>query len=157
ANANQDALCGPGFDGDLSKYTRSGLTHGQVAAKVVSHGIAGGVMSSLQGGKFGHGFVSAGINESVSAHIGGVRTATGQAVASAVVGGTTSALTGGKFANGALTAAFATIYNHWVHDAWKARAVDLREDYIGRIDPVAGTETLEIHVLDDSPAIRQVE
>ncbi len=70
-------------------------------------GMAGGVMSSLQGGKFGHGFVSAGTGAvmpgMVGKYIEGIQ---GQTVAAALVGGTVSAMTGGKFANGAAMAAF---------------------------------------------------
>ena len=72
-----------------------------------SMGMAGGVMSSLQGGKFGHGFVSAGTGAvmpgMVGKYIEGIQ---GQTVAAALVGGTISAMTGGKFANGAAMAAF---------------------------------------------------
>ncbi|GIX34232.1 MAG: hypothetical protein KatS3mg126_0011 [Lysobacteraceae bacterium] len=39
------------------------LTAGALAGKTVLHGLVGGVMASLQGGKFGHGFVSAGITQ----------------------------------------------------------------------------------------------
>lgn len=85
---------------------QTGLTAGQFTAKVVAHGMAGGVMSSLQGGKFGHGFASAGFSEAASPIVT-VRGGTiSQGTAVAVIGGTASAMTGGKFANGAVTAAF---------------------------------------------------
>lgn len=29
--------------------------------KTIAHGVAGGIMSVLNGGKFGHGFISAGV------------------------------------------------------------------------------------------------
>lgn len=63
----------------------------------------GGIMSVLQGGKFGHGFVSAGVGAAVGAKYG----SGGEGMAaSIVIGGTMSEATGGKFANGAATAAF---------------------------------------------------
>jgi hypothetical protein len=72
---------------------------------VLGTAVIGGLASKVQGGKFGHGFVSAGLG----AALGG-RIKTGNAVVNvvvaAVVGGTISKLTGGKFANGAQTWAF---------------------------------------------------
>ncbi|MGS2724765.1 hypothetical protein ACVBEJ_13570 [Porticoccus sp. GXU_MW_L64] len=79
-------------------------------ARPLAHAFAGGVMSILQGGKFGHGFISAGL-----AKVGGMNiTVTDKVlkgVLMAVVGGTISEITGGEFANGALTAAFAYVAN----------------------------------------------
>jgi RHS repeat-associated protein len=71
----------------------------------VASGVAGGVMSDLQGGKFGHGFISAGVGAVAGGAFGKAPMA--RIIGSAVVGGTLSKITGGKFANGALTAAFA--------------------------------------------------
>lgn len=62
-------------------------------------------MSDLQGGKFGHGFISAGVGAIAGGAFG--KAPTNRIIGSAVVGGTLSKITGGKFANGALTAAFA--------------------------------------------------
>ena len=83
-----------------------------------AHAFAGGVLGVLQGGKFGHGFISAGVAKAVTPKIGkwdsgayGGGKDIGQAAAAAVVGGTTSVITGGKFANGAITAAYANLYN----------------------------------------------
>jgi hypothetical protein len=59
------------------------------------------------GGRFQHGFLSAGVSTAVAPYSarmpGGY---VGQIGAAAVVGGTVSELSGGKFANGATTAAF---------------------------------------------------
>lgn len=85
-------------------------------AKTVSHGMVGGVMSDLQGGKFGHGFVSAGATQAVSPQIDNrINSAPGRVVAAAALGGTVSAVTGGKFANGAVTAAFSYAFNEIAH------------------------------------------
>ena len=70
----------------------------------------GGITVSLQGGKFGHGFLSAGIGAAVGGipalqGVGAGRVAA-RTVVSAVSAGTVSEITGGKFANGAMTAAF---------------------------------------------------
>jgi len=61
----------------------------------------------LQGGRFGHGFVSAGlsavINPAIAEHVHGF---VAGGIAASISMGTISAVTGGKFANGAITAAF---------------------------------------------------
>ena len=64
----------------------------------------------LRGGKFGHGFVSAGFTKGTTGFIpgGGI---TRRLVLNTVIGGTTSKLTGGKFANGASTAAYQFLFN----------------------------------------------
>ena len=78
-------------------------------------GFAGGIMSDIQGGKFGHGFISAGIGAAMAGRFG--KNPYAQVVGSAVIGGTISKLTGGKFVNGALSAAFATaIRADWKFD-----------------------------------------
>jgi len=85
-------------------------------AHIAAHAIAGGVIADLQGGKFGHGFLSAGITKGMNVN-GIVGTTQGvgwdafRIAVSATIGGTVSKLTGGKFANGATTAAFAQAYN----------------------------------------------
>ena len=73
----------------------------------------GGVLAVVQGGKFGHGFASAGITKSftnvqLAASGDGV---VGGSIVAAAIGGTASAVTGGKFANGAQTAAFQFLFN----------------------------------------------
>jgi hypothetical protein len=82
----------------------------------MAHGIAGGVISSLQGGKFGHGFASAGVAQAFAPAVDGIgggakSYAPARILAAAMVGGTSSVLSGGKFASGAVTAAFARAYN----------------------------------------------
>ena len=81
-------------------------------AKVLSHATVGGIISDLQGGKFGHGFISAGITK--GAQVSGFISDDflKGAFQSGLVGGTVSELTGGKFANGAVTAAFQSVMNH---------------------------------------------
>lgn len=78
------------------------------------HGTVGGISSVLQGGKFGHGFLSAGLAKAINVNeifgtapeLAGVRI-----IAAAVIGGTISEISGGKFGNGAVTAAFAQMFN----------------------------------------------
>lgn len=99
---------GSAFTSQSAPWAYSGKTmkFSGYAAKTLTHGIAGGVMSTLQGGNFGHGFASAGFGEAMSPTLAGIESVPAQAIATAVVGGTASVLAGGKFANGAVTAAF---------------------------------------------------
>lgn len=100
-----------------AQMTSIGLT-----AKAISSGIAGGVMSSLQGGKFGSGFIGAGVATAASPTIEGIGNAPGQAVAAAIVGGTASELSGGRFANGAVTGAFAQVFQEVANGARQGEA-----------------------------------
>jgi hypothetical protein len=83
----------------------TGLTAAQFTGQIVAHGMTGGVLASVQGGKFGHGFASAGFTTGASPMIGQAGGPMAQGTAAALVGGTASTMTGGKFANGAVTAA----------------------------------------------------
>jgi hypothetical protein len=104
-------------------FLGSGMSAGDLAAKVFAHGMVGGVMSVLQGGKFGHGFASAGVTQAFAGgidRIGGSKFSSTyfdagnralRIAAAAIVGGTSSAMSGGKFANGAMTGAFSRAFN----------------------------------------------
>ena len=91
------------------------LSIGDFISKTALHGLMGGVMSVLQGGKFGHGFASAGVTQAFSGQIDRLDINTAQSaqrvIAAAVVGGTTSVISGGKFGNGAVTGAFSRALN----------------------------------------------
>lgn len=106
------AAHGEGFKG----FMNSGLSAGEFGAKVLAHGITGGVMSALSGGKFGDGFAGAGVAQLFSPAIdtignGAESYAPLRVAAAALLGGTASVLSGGKFANGAITAAFSRAFN----------------------------------------------
>ncbi|MGS2717859.1 RHS repeat-associated core domain-containing protein [Eionea flava] len=93
----------------------------------IAHGVVGGTMNVIRGGKFGVGFVSSAFTKFVSDPIQGfaekISTATGiasevvGAAGAALVGGTASVLGGGKFANGAATAAIQYLFNQ-AYLAW---------------------------------------
>ena len=76
----------------------------------LSFGFVGGVTSVLQGGKFGHGFFSAGagVLAGGAKWIQNAKLAV-RVLAKTIIGGTISSLTGGKFANGAVTGAFTAV------------------------------------------------
>jgi len=92
-----------------------GLSGAQIAIRVGFAAFAGGVMSELQGGKFGAGFLAAGLGAGAGGAMEGVNwgnasratIVTAKIIVGGIVGGTASALTGGKFANGAALGAFA--------------------------------------------------
>ena len=89
---------------------------GRLLLNSAANGLVGGVMAELQGGRFGHGFLSAGASAlakpAIHAAIGTeARGLPYRVAARAAVGGTLSAATGGKFLNGAVTAAFSQLYN----------------------------------------------
>ncbi|WP_462165002.1 RHS repeat domain-containing protein [Pseudoalteromonas xiamenensis] len=93
------------------------LTGTQVAQQIAAHALVGGISAELNGGKFGHGFFSAGVTKGLGgAYLPGGSDLSLSEVAygtvvSAVIGGTASAITGGKFANGANTAAMQYLFN----------------------------------------------
>ncbi|MDZ7922612.1 MAG: RHS repeat-associated core domain-containing protein [Marinagarivorans sp.] len=93
-----------------------GRSNFNLATKAVMHGIVGGTASVLQGGKFGHGFVSAGVAKLANVNgMYGTQQGIGHTIArvamAAIIGGTVSEATGGKFANGARMAAMAQLFN----------------------------------------------
>ena len=71
----------------------------------LARGLIGGLASSAQGGKFGHGFIAAGAGGAAN----GISNVGLRILASAVIGGTVSRITGGKFGNGATSSAFAAL------------------------------------------------
>ncbi|GGP72937.1 hypothetical protein GCM10009347_41890 [Shewanella algicola] len=66
-------------------------------------------MSSLQGGKFGHGFISAGLMKGLGKNE--TSATLGRTMIQAIAGGTISRLTGGKFSNGEVNAAIQYLVN----------------------------------------------
>jgi len=91
--------------------------------KTIAHGMTGGVMSKLNGGRFAHGFISAGTTQAFAKTIGGIGDGersfgitAARVTSAAIVGGAASELSGGKFANGAVTGAFSRAFNDQLHD-----------------------------------------
>ncbi len=117
--------CGPAAPACLAAYSAAStyavtgslsaaFTSGLVSAiapgagsmgSIATTAIIGGLAAKAQGGKFGHGFWSAGLGAGLGGQIK-LGNAYVNVAISAVVGGTISKLTGGKFANGAQTWAF---------------------------------------------------
>ena len=117
-----NGLIESGWDLELAFTTaikEVGLSSGQIAGKIASHALAGGAMSVLSGGKFGHGFAAAGITQAFSGQINGLGRGSNFSIkrigAASVLGGTVSTITGGKFANGAVTGAFSRAFNDEAH------------------------------------------
>ncbi len=117
---------------------------------VLAHGVAGGVMSSLEGGKFGSGFIGAGVSEAFSgatAHMDArtLGVSADRAVTAAIIGGTASAISGGKFSDGAISGAFGQIYS----DAANGAAMNQRMQTIVDNSP----QVSDIIVLNDPNAV----
>ena len=93
--------------GDLNALKAGGLSTKQYAARALTSGVAGGVLASIQGQRFGSGFLSAGLGAALNPAVEGITSDPyGQGFIAAIVGGTVSEASGGKFANGAVTGAF---------------------------------------------------
>jgi hypothetical protein len=92
------------------------VTDGGYWAKVSLHAAAGGTLNELQGGDFGHGFVTAGVSAGVSPLIdtigdGRANARPARIVVQALVGGAVSKGIGGDFGAGALMAAIGRVLN----------------------------------------------
>lgn len=116
----------------LTAYT--GLAGGNVATsmtvrygiKAIGHGMVQGTISTINGNKFEHGFISgffSGLGEAPMelGLLGHNRLL--EIVGGSLIGGTTSALGGGKFVNGALSGAFVTMYNKQSTSTFKLKEV----------------------------------
>jgi RHS repeat-associated protein len=90
---------------------------GGLLTRTIANGIGGGIVAELQGGKFGHGFVSAGIGSLAGDFAGRIDGQVGfsikRTVVAAIAGGTASTVTGGKFASGALSSAMSQAFGDW--------------------------------------------
>jgi RHS repeat-associated protein len=120
-NYFQGVSAAPGTAGTY-EFGGNLLTPGQIAGQITAHGVVGGTISVMQGGNFGHGFLSAGLTKGVTGsgltELGsGTAALIGETAIAAVVGGTASVVAGGKFANGATTAAFGYLFNQIATEA----------------------------------------
>lgn len=104
------AVTGAAFGG-LGGYGKA-MQWGKEAF-VGTHAMVGGVLSELQGGKFGHGFITAGVMKGVGMGVDANidMNDVSKTVVMAIAGGTVSKLTGGKFGNGAMTSAIQFVVN----------------------------------------------
>jgi hypothetical protein len=138
----------------------TGLTSGQFAAKIAAHAAVGGVTSVLNGGKFGHGFASAGVVEAFSPALMRLE-GSGAAIevlAAAVVGGTASVASGGKFANGAMHGAAMWAFNELSMSLRRQGYHDLDDGYVARVDSYnyEGKAGFEVTVYKDSKGFRDL-
>jgi hypothetical protein len=125
---------------------------------------AGFADTLVGGGKFGHGFVSAGLGSATLLVPGTQDPANGivRTVVASIVGGTSSRISGGKFANGAATAAFASIFSEvvssWAADSSRTRPENYTRDDFGAepSDPQAVYDDA-LSVSKDNPYIQAPE
>ena len=114
-------------------FLGTGLSATQFAQQSILHGVAGGTIAHVQGGKFGHGFLSAGVSKAATPGIMDTfNHSVSQGIAVAIVGGTVSEVTGGKFANGAVTAAMAFSFGNALQ---QERGEPLSEETIEKLAP----------------------
>ena len=108
------------FSGIGKKFTaKSGFFQKNGIGHILTHATVGGVVSELRGGKFGHGFFSAGITKGLTPHFDGIGGEAfevnginfAEATIAGILGGTVSVVTGGKFGNAAVTAAMGNLFN----------------------------------------------
>ncbi len=124
------------------------MTRGAVAAKVAAHAATGGTLSVLQGGKFGHGFFSAGFTEALSPAVGQMGdgksfgSVLGRTAASATIGGTVSKLTGGSFANGAVTAAFTVAFGNAISETIAFSGQETMEEMVDPEEDIGSGEAI---------------
>ncbi len=118
-DAFSQANCTSCFVKDAAGKLTDVLKTGARIGKIAAHAAVGGVSSVLSGGKFGHGFASAGFTQALAPNIDGIdkgsRFSAERIISAAVDGGTASLITGGKFANGAVTGAFSRAFNDELH------------------------------------------
>ncbi|WP_309386029.1 SpvB/TcaC N-terminal domain-containing protein [Cerasicoccus frondis] len=99
----------PGYD--------SGAEVGELAVKMVAHGVIGGTQQVFAGGDFLQGMFASAVTAGASPGISGIDVGSRfgdfalQTTAASMVGGTASVIAGGKFANGAYSAAFGYLFN----------------------------------------------
>lgn len=103
--------------------------------RIAVEATAGGVVSTIEGGKFGNGFVSAGVGAAAMPLVGRLQYASERVVAAAIIGGTASEISGGKFANGAMTAAFQEAFSSIASGAAQNRATNQRMAALAYGDP----------------------
>ncbi len=128
-----------------------------------SYGFVGGVTSVIGGGRFGHGFVSAGLGAGFGGPLvkrlveRGLSVATARTIAATLIGGTSSAATGGKFANGAAWAAFSAAASLKVAEA-RSRASSAGGDPHSRNEALSNEELISITMdADVEPSARQLD
>ncbi|MGD8177433.1 hypothetical protein, partial [Marinimicrobium sp. ARAG 43.8] len=130
--ANIRAPGGPGFGFNL---------------ETLGFATLGGITSALRGGRFGHGFVSAGAGALTSGYVQGIENAGVELIASTVIAGSISEATGGKFANGAAYAAFS-----WAVSQGTQRIANSKNDV--RYESLGSSES---HLSDVEKATAQME
>jgi RHS repeat-associated protein len=95
-----------GLQGAFAAVVSKGIGVGVAQEyQLLAQAASGGIMESLQGGNFGHGFLVAGLTTAFMPQVGKIGNSVVRTAVGAIVGGTISDATGGKFANGALSGA----------------------------------------------------
>ena len=144
------------FSGALFGGIGGALGNAHTAVQVGAHALAGGVISTMQGGKFGHGFFSAGFTKWAGKawSLETSKDVIGNSLKQAIIGGTASKITGNKFANGAFTAALQYIVNEVA--SWERNNQEIQDEKLAvgasskALTKVLGTKALELGIEFDS-------
>jgi len=118
---------GVGQGANALQGAKGTLSHAAFAnnglGRAALHGVAGGALASLQGGNFGHAFLTAGIGKAITSNVPESGSDYADGALGALVGGTISEATGEGFSNGALTGAMQFAFNQLVATAEENRAI----------------------------------
>ena len=158
------ALSGAAFYGIGQTFSASsGFFQSGGIGHYSAHAVTGGIISELEGGKFGHGFWSAGLTKVTNVNgMVGTQQGTGwdvvRVVVAATIGGTISKLTGGKFANGALAAGFAQMFNGNTVTDNRKKGVDLEKLTLKELKKLGldVVEQVSIDVFDKNGGVTRV-
>ncbi|QND81034.1 VCBS repeat-containing protein [Pseudoxanthomonas mexicana] len=102
-------------------------------SQLFARAYTGGLIEVMQGGKFGHGFASAGLTAAFMPQVGNIQNDVARTTVGALVGGTLSAATGSKFANGAISGAIQGAMAKAPHEAVRGRVPRYAQDV--EVDP----------------------
>ncbi|KZN46421.1 hypothetical protein N475_25675 [Pseudoalteromonas luteoviolacea DSM 6061] len=159
ATAYAFSAIGDYYKGEYGSF--AGAEFGEQLQWAGSHALVGGVSSVASGGKFGHGFISAGFTKMVMGNAGfnmnnrDWDAIVGRTTVAAIVGGTASALTGGKFANGARTAAMMHALNAEAPSSKRFRSTKLRGLDVTKEQAEEMVNDIELFVNEHYPEMLQ--
>ncbi len=108
--------------GEITKGISNAFLSG--VFQISAHGLSGGILANVQGGKFGAGFLSGSISSIISTSVSSVKlnsnfwSVSVKITSSGLSGGLGSLLGGGKFLDGVRQGLISGILNHGVHSGW---------------------------------------
>jgi RHS repeat-associated protein len=121
------------------------------------HGIASGLLSVAQGGKFGPAFLGSALSEYSTPWIDTQPEVFPATVATGLIGGSSSLLSGGNFAQGFMLSAFTYQFNDLLHRReFAENAADLLETSSQTLNTLAAARRAQIELNKLRPQIEQM-